>query len=189
MKEYGVILADPAWQFRNGGNGAADGHYQTMTTKAICQLPVSDLAKDDAVLLLWATWATLADAMRVIDAWGFSYVSGMPWVKLRESPISDDGSSWRMKLAYGTGFWVRGCTEPILIAKRGKAKPPTGNWCGLISERFEHSRKPNNIYEYAESMAGPYCELFGRRPRPGWDVYGDGIDGRDLRDSLGELAS
>lgn len=47
---------------------------------------------------------------------------------------------------------------------------------GLISERMEHSRKPDTIYEYAESFPGPYLEMFCRRPRAGWHVFGNEVE-------------
>ncbi len=60
-RQYGVILADPAWQYRNKGNGAAENHYPTMTMDDICNLAVGELAADDCVLVLWAAWPMLAD--------------------------------------------------------------------------------------------------------------------------------
>ena len=47
---------------------------------------------------------------------------------------------------------------------------------GLISMRLEHSRKPDDLYHYAESLPGPYLELFARRARPGWDVWGNEVE-------------
>jgi len=173
---FGVILADPPWRFRNGGNGAAANHYQTMAPADVCLLPVRRLAAPDAVLILWATWATLPDAMRVIPAWGFEYKSGFPWVKVQKGETETARRGDPFRPVFGTGFWVRGCSEPILLAKRGEGKHPARSWLGLISERAEHSRKPDDIYEYAESFPGPYLELFARRPRPGWSAWGNEIE-------------
>ena len=179
MTAYKLILADPPWSYRNGGNGAAANHYPTMTTGNLLKLPVNRLAAPDAVLLLWATWPMLPDAMSLIDAWGFTYVTGLPWVKIAAPPVVDqDGLTARP--SYGTGIWVRGCSEPILIARRGKARPATGNYVGLLCERLQHSRKPDNIYELAEGLlplapaAEPprHLEMFARRRRPGWDAFG-----------------
>ncbi len=78
---------------------------------------------------------------------------------------------------FGMGYWTRGCSEPLLIARRGKARPPAESFVGLLSPNLEHSRKPENLYDYAESMEGPYLELFARRPRDGWDSWGNQIDG------------
>jgi N6-adenosine-specific RNA methylase IME4 len=178
VRRYATIIADPPWQYRNRGvEGAAERQYPTMTTEAICALPVADLAAEDAVLLLWATWPTLlADAARVVAAWGFTYVTGFPWVKLLDAPTLTLRGERAYRPQYGTGFWVRGCTEPILVCRRGKANPgDMGDFCGIVSPNFRHSRKPENLYEYAEARDGPYLELFARRPRAGWDSWGNEV--------------
>ena len=177
MKKYNVILADPPWMYKHGGNGPARNHYGLEQTDAIAKLPILSLSNPDSVLVLWATWPFLTDAFRVIEAWGFQYVTGMPWIKLQEQPWQDLWGDEHIKPTYGTGFWLRGCSEPILICKRGKAKPPKTNAVGLISERMEHSRKPDDIYEYCEGMPGPYLELFARRRREGWDAFGNEVEG------------
>ena len=44
----------------------------------------------------------------------------------------------------------------------------------IIEPRREHSRKPDGIHERIERLvAGPYCELFARQSRPGWDTWGN----------------
>src|SRR5512147_279295 len=64
---YGVILADPPWQFRSwsdkGGNrcpdamvrqkGLAERHYKVMSREHLRALPVGDLAARDCALFLW----------------------------------------------------------------------------------------------------------------------------------------
>lgn len=175
-KKYGVIIADPPWTYSNSGvRGAAVDIYNVMTTDDICDLPISDLSSQDCTLLLWATWPCLTDAFRVISALGFEFVTGMPWVKCSSASI-DLWGELQATPSYGTGFWLRGCSEPILICRRGHPQLPKGDWLGLLSERWEHSRKPDNLYEYAESMPGPYLEMFARRKRDGWDVWGNEVE-------------
>jgi site-specific DNA-methyltransferase (adenine-specific) len=59
---YSVILADPPWRYNSRANhktrfrGGACGHYDLMTTQDICNLPIADLADENAVLFLWATF-------------------------------------------------------------------------------------------------------------------------------------
>lgn len=177
-KRFGVIIADPPWNYRSKikGHGDIVNHYDTMTPKDLEALPVARLAADDAVLLMWTTWPVLDQALDLVKAWGFRYKAGMPWIKLQHEPFVDiSGDHVEGAPAWGTGFWIRGCSEPILICTKGKAKAPCpgDRPMGLISKRFEHSRKPDNLHEYAELFPGPYLELFARRPRQGWTTWGD----------------
>jgi N6-adenosine-specific RNA methylase IME4 len=44
----------------------------------------------------------------------------------------------------------------------------------LISQKREHSRKPDQIYSVVEQCSpGPYLEFFARFRRPGWDQWGN----------------
>ena len=78
-----MIYADPPWRYEHvkTESRAIENQYPTMDLDAICALPVRDIATDDSVLFLWATSPKLAEAMRVIDAWGFTYRTCMAWVK------------------------------------------------------------------------------------------------------------
>lgn len=178
MIKYRVIVADPPWTYDNNGvRGAAADQYPAMSFEDLSQMPISTLAADDCVLLLWATWPKLAEeCIPLMSAWGFEYRTGFPWVKIEGWPSVDLFGDLAAKPVYGVGFWIRGATEPILIGVKGNAKPPEFNWVGLICERMQHSRKPDSIYDYAESMPGPYLELFARRRRDGWDAFGNEIE-------------
>src|SRR5207247_2448107 len=100
---------------------------------------------------------------------------GLPWIKTEGDLITPH---------YGIGYWLRGCSEPLLIGRRGDATLPSAPWIGLLSPVLEHSRKPESVYQYAEDLPGPYAELFARERRDGWDSYGDAIDGLDIREAL-----
>ena len=184
-KKYGCIIVDPPWSYeRDGVRGAARAQYPTMTDAAIYALPVVGLAAKDAILLLWATWPKLAEAMGVIRAWEFTYLTGFPWIKITGLPRLDLFGEIDIRPQYGVGYWVRGCSEPLLIARRGNVSPPDRGWVGLLSRNLRHSRKPDDLYAYAESLPGPYLELFARRTRPGWDCVGDAIDGWQIQEAL-----
>lgn len=176
MKKYKTILADPPWNYGiDHWKYSAEKNYPTMTVKDICTLPVSSVADDDSVLLLWCTWPQLREGLEVMQSWGFQYVTGFPWVKVTD--VSRNlWNELEIKVQYGVGYWSRGCTEFVMIGKRGHAKPPDMNFVGLLSPNLYHSRKPDDIYEYAESLQPPYLELFARRTRPGWDVFGNQVE-------------
>jgi len=168
-RRFPILLADPPWRFEvynkvTGSKRCAEDHYHTMTTEAICALPVSELATDDAALFLWATSPHLPEALRVIEAWGFVYKTCLVWVK--------DAS--------GMGYWVRNQHELLLIAARGDipAPPPTKRPSSVIeAPRREHSRKPDEQYEIIEAMYPtlPKIELFARHARKGWATWGNEV--------------
>jgi len=175
---YQVVYADPAWSFKTwskkGQDRSAESHYSTMTIDDICALPVSELAADDCALFLWMTWPTLPDAMRVIDAWGFTYKTcGFNWMKGDNYRLFVDESS----LFCGMGYWTRSNTEACLLATRGKPKRQSASVRQPIFEpRREHSRKPDCVYDRIEQLLnGPYVELFARQRWPGWDAWGNQV--------------
>ena len=155
-----------------------------MTDVDIYNLPVAKIAAANSLLLLWATWPKLDVALKVIQSWGFRYKTGFPWIKLRDIPTIDLFGNLALYPASGQGWWIRGVTEALLVAVRGNVRPPVAppngiladeGPSGVISLRLRHSKKPSNIYEYAELFPGPYLELFARETRPGWHLWGNEV--------------
>lgn len=57
-----------------------------MSDEELYQLPVAEIAAENCVLLLWATFPKLPEALRLIEAWGFQYKTvGFVWVKTNPS--------------------------------------------------------------------------------------------------------
>jgi len=170
---YNVIYADPPWQYNNSINkwGPANSHYSTMLTTDICALleKIELGIAENAVLFLWATNPFLEDALQVIDSWGFEYKTNIVWVKTElQKP--------------GSGFYVRGRHELLLIATRGSFTPLDQNISPPIGSVIEapvqeHSRKPEKAYEIIEKLYPKcnYIELFARIKREGWQQWGDEI--------------
>lgn len=166
---YPVILVDPPWKFvtysAKGLKKSPDAHYQTMKMRDIKLLPVSRLAAQDCALVLWTTGTMLRRAMQVLDCWGFEYKTMGAWVKM-----TNDGT----RPAFGTGYIMRNCIEPFLIATRGHPKRKARNERdAILSPRREHSRKPEDIRRKVMALwDGPYLELFAREGVPGWEAWG-----------------
>jgi hypothetical protein len=55
--------------------------YPTMDIEQIKQLPVGDIAEEDAILWRWTTNAYLNMAFDVVEAWGFEYKTLLTWGK------------------------------------------------------------------------------------------------------------
>lgn len=168
-KRYGVILADPEWKHvpwsDQGMLKAADNHYPTSPTDEICKRPVQSIAHKDCVLFLWGTVPMLPDALRVMDAWGFTYRSHVMWRK--QYPGKQQGM----------GYWFRINHELLLVGTCGHipCPAPGENWGSVIDAPTRgHSVKPDWQYELIESYFPnlPKIELNARRKRDGWDSWG-----------------
>ena len=164
-RRFRTILADPPWDVNQKGSWGADAHYPVMTLERIKQMPVAELAEDNAHLWLWVTNATLRHGYDVAEAWGFTVRSPLTWIKFR----------------LGLGPYLRNTTEHLLFATKGRAPvkfkaQPT--WFNAPVQ--DHSHKPEEQYPLIERISdGPYLELFARR-RPSsaedWSVWGNEID-------------
>jgi len=160
--KFNVIYADPPWkyEFSPSASRAIENYYPTMTLEELKQLEIP--AAEDAVLFLWATPPKLVEALELMQAWGFRYVTCAVWDKEK----------------VGMGHWFRQQHELLLVGVKGTFFPP------LVGRRFpsviksphtEHSKKPEIVYEIIETMfpKGRYLELFGRSRRKGWAVWGN----------------
>jgi N6-adenosine-specific RNA methylase IME4 len=120
------------------------------------------------IFYLWVPNALLAEGLRVMEAWGFTYKSNLVWYKVRK----DGGPDGR-----GVGFYFRNVTELVLFGVRGSMRtlPPGRTRVNILATRKrEHSRKPGEIYDLIEACSpGPYLELFARFPRAGWSQWGN----------------
>lgn len=175
MTKYQTIYADPPWSERGGGKikRGADAHYPLMTTREIMALPVKEKLVDlenGCHLYLWTTNNFLPDALKVMEAWGFKYVTMITWLKDK----------------IGLGQYYRGITEHCLFGRTDKVLPykvdDAGKRCqgktGFYAVKGEHSEKPAEMRQMIETVSyAPRIELFARKPVDGWDVWGNEVDG------------
>ena len=162
---YSIIYADPPWRydFCNNNNNRIEKHYPTMTTEEICALKIP--ANDNAVLYLWATAPKLIEALKVMEAWGFSYKTHCVWDK-----------TW-----IGIGYWFRGQHELLLVGVKGEFSPPerTSRVSSVYREKkSRHSKKPDYFRDMIDKSFNKELkklELFCRYPKAGWDVWGNEV--------------
>ena len=171
---YGAILVDPPWSFLTrsdkGKDRSPEQHYDCMTLDEIKALPVKELAAKNCALFMWVIDTHLPMALDVIEAWGFTYKTrAFCWAKQNRK---SEG------FFVGMGYWTRANPEDCLFATVGAPKRQARDVRRLIvSPVREHSRKPDETLERVERLVpGPYCELFSRTPRPGWDQTGNQKD-------------
>jgi N6-adenosine-specific RNA methylase IME4 len=105
----------------------------------------------------------LRDALQVMEAWGFRYVSHAIWDKIH----------------IGTGYWFRNRHELLLVGTKGDVPAPAmgDQFTSVVTiARKEHSAKPEQFLELIEQYFPhlPKIELNRRgSPRPGWDAWGN----------------
>lgn len=172
-KKYKTILADPPWRFQNRTGKMAPEHkrlsrYPTLSLDEIKEIPVHLVANKDSHLYLWVPNALLKEGLEVMAAWGFKYKTNLIWHKIRK----DGGPDGR-----GVGFYFRNTTEIVLFGTRGSLRTlkPGRTQVNIIkTQKQEHSRKPDELYDIIESCSpGPYLEIFARGKRTSWDVFGN----------------
>jgi N6-adenosine-specific RNA methylase IME4 len=176
IDKFGTILADPPWRFSNRTGKIAPEHrrlsrYATMKTEEIKKLPVPEIALPKSHLYLWVPNALILEGLEVMKEWGFTYKTNLIWHKVRK----DGGPDGR-----GVGFYFRNVTEVVLFGVRGNLRtlPPGRKQVNIIiSQKREHSRKPDELYPVIERCSpGPYLELFARGKRPGWIQWGNELE-------------
>jgi N6-adenosine-specific RNA methylase IME4 len=161
---FQTIVIDPPWDWGDEGDGNQFGRarpdYSTMPVEEIEQLPVGRIADDNCHLYLWVTNRSLPKAFRLMEAWGFRYITCLTWVKP----------------SIGMGNYFRGDTEQVLFGVKGSQMLKRRD----VGTHFEaprgdrHSAKPDEFYRLVESCSyGPYIDIFGRKGRDGWSVWGE----------------
>ena len=161
---FQTIVIDPPWDWGDEGDvnqfGRAKPDYHTMPIEDIKALPIGKIADENCHIYLWVTNRSLPKAFDLLEAWGFRYITCLTWVKP----------------SIGMGNYFRGNTEQILFGVKGK-QPLKRHDVGtsFTAPRGDrHSAKPDEFYRLVESCSyGPYIDIFGRKGRDGWSVWGE----------------
>lgn len=172
-KKYGIIYADPPWEYKDKRGGVARWGampYKTMTQAEIEGLPVKEISGKDSVLFLWATMPKLQEAFDTIKAWGFKYKTcAFCWVK--KNPKNGGIYS-------GLGRWVCGNAELCLLATKGHPRRISKSVKQIIlAPRGRHSEKPAETRDRIVQLMGELSriELFARQHAEGWDCWGNEV--------------
>lgn len=190
-ENFTLALADPPWLYDDGSttpNRRVERHYPTMELHEICNLKdskgtsVRDIFHENCTLLMWTTAPKIAEALQVVEEWGFEYRTQLVWRKKNIGP----------------GYYVRGRHEILLICIKGKAgtpkpadRPPSvgtieeyAEWmygkawekkhAELGSQKLRHSEKPMIFRRLIERMypKAVRVELFAREQVKGWHAWG-----------------
>jgi N6-adenosine-specific RNA methylase IME4 len=169
-KIYRCIVADPPWPMdkidREERPMQSIGlDYPIMDLDDISNLAVPHLVEKDAGchLYLWTTHRFLEPALKIVEDWGFHYQCLMTWIK----PTGMTPYSWM----YNTEHCIFARCGPLPLQRMG------------LKLSFEapvvkgtHSTKPDIFFERViQASAGPRLEMFARKERDGFDVWGNEI--------------
>jgi N6-adenosine-specific RNA methylase IME4 len=185
---YRTMAADPAWPYKDqlsmsDVKRSSASQYSTMTVEDICALGSHGTVAGfetmpDAFLWLWVTNPILLDGTgaRVCRAWGFKPSQLVTWIKGRLAVVDAEP---KLIAHIGMGHLTRGATEHLMLATRGTTKALLKNKktpnC-FIAPRTAHSTKPQAAYDLIEQLTpGEYVELFARKPRENWQVWGNEV--------------
>jgi N6-adenosine-specific RNA methylase IME4 len=168
--KYRTIYADPPWPETGGGNiiRGAQRHFKVMRIPDIIALPVSRICEDNCHLYLWVTNNHLPDGLKVMESWGFRYVTIITWVKDK----------------IGLGQYFRSMTLPLLFGVRGRlpykidsnGKRIQGRTAIFDSRGRRYAEETEKMREMIEMVSyPPGVELFARSHVDGWDCWGDEV--------------
>lgn len=137
-----------------------------MSIEEIKDLPIKKLAADNCELYLWVTQKYLPEAFGIISYWGFKYCQTIVWCKTPR----------------GTGQGGVFCptNEFLILARKGKmpkVERINSTWFHTKRPHNSHSTKPEIFQDIIEKVSeGPRLEMFARRIRIGWDVFGNEVE-------------
>jgi len=166
---FRVIYADPAWSYNDKQDtpqlGGANKHYNTMSLKSLCELPVKEITEKDSVLFLWVTSPLLEDSFKVVNSWGFKYKTSFIWNKLK----------------HNMGHYNSVRHEILLVCTKGSCTPDNKklyNSVQSIERNNNHSEKPidflniiDDLYNYGNKL-----EMFCRKiKKDNWYGWGNEI--------------
>lgn len=163
---YSAVVIDPPWRYDNRATrNNAEGQYKQEDGRDETTMSQADLLKleipaaDNAHLYLWVTNSFMRDGFELMEEWGFKYKTCLTWCKPQ----------------IGMGNYFRSTTEHVLFGMRGSLPTLRNNVpTHFVADRRHHSAKPESFFDLVESCSpGPYLEMFARRRRFGWHVWGN----------------
>ena len=176
---YHTIVIDPPWKYGKWGKASKNSvfansphnidielPYPSMSLDEIAELPIAGLADNDCELYVWTTQKYLPHTFPLLEKWGFKYCETLVWCKEPRGT--------------GQGGLFTPTTEFIVHGRRGKMpikKRIDSTWWKVTRPNV-HSRKPECFQDIIETVSdAPRLEMFARRQRIGWDVFGNEVEG------------
>jgi len=166
--KYDTIYVDPPWPIkkikRKVRPNQVNMDYPVMTLDEISGLPIQELASENCVLFLWTIQKFLPNSFGIMEDWGFKYQ--------RTITLDKKNGMCLFGFHHRTEFLLFGYVGKLEMYPRRKAFPTL-----VPAKSTRHSAKPQVIREWIEPFGEKRIELFAREITPGWDAWGDEIEG------------
>ena len=180
--KYQTIVIDPPWKYGVWGKASKAAFlvsgitaetnceiplpYPFMPIKDIAALPIQHLAAENCELYLWTTQKYLPQSFGILAGWGFKYCGTLTWCK------QPRGTGQGGLFTPTTEFIVHG-----RIGRMPKKKRVDSTWWNVKRPHNSHSTKPDEFQDIIEQVSdAPRLEMFARRQRAGWHVYGNEVE-------------
>jgi N6-adenosine-specific RNA methylase IME4 len=167
LSGFDVIVVDPPWPVKKivrkcRPNQTKELDYPTMSLEDISSMSIQNISSDNSMLFLWTTHAFLEASFGIMRAWGFKYQRCLTW---------DKGNGMCLfGFHHRTEFCLMGYRGKIEMYPRRKAIPT------VFSGKSErHSAKPDEFYRLVEPLGENRIDIFARKQRPGWTVWGNEV--------------
>ena len=191
---YKTLVIDPPWKKSTGGVGnktlQCSTHYDVQTRYEIIQTIQNWMSHykvcPEAHMYMWAVNSFTAGkdqgilpALNVVEELGFKPVSLIPWVKSNIGSPTPYGMRYTEMCIFavrydkGNGRRTRysGTSEAESVPN-GKGLCSSKDY--IFAPRRQHSRKPDEFYDFVESRSkGPYLDLYSRTSRTNWKAAGN----------------
>jgi len=183
---FDAIVLDPPWQLAtaNPSRGVALGYGQ-LTDAELEQMPVGRLQSPGGLVFLWHINSKFRIAHRLLDRWGYDVVDEVVWVKTTRHRRLAKSHGYFLQHATerclvgrrrgdggkggAAGPHAPSQAEPGQATEGGEPGGPSVAGHALpssviIAERRGQSQKPEELYEYVESLfpGGRFLEIFAR---------------------------
>ena len=173
QQKYNTIVIDPPWDIKMSASNlkrrpktATQLPYKTLSLESIKNLPISHIANQGSHIYCWTTNRMLKETFEVLERWGVKFHLVIVMVK-------PSGIAPAMGYVFGTEFCLLGFYG---IPKQKFLKIGKLNWFQHLNGAGKHSVKPEKFYKLVEEMSpAPRIDIFARRQRQGWDVWGNEV--------------
>jgi len=179
-QQFDIILMDPPWSYYGQQDkwGAAAKFYSTMTDDDLINMNIGQVIHNKSIIFMWATSPRLDFAIRLLEAWNIYYRGvAFVWVKTKKSCPQTPVGAMGVRPSF-----VKPTSEYVIVGSPQRKGRPQKLYDESISQiifapKGKHSQKPEEIQDRIDKMYpnATKLEMFARRQRPGWVVWGNEV--------------